>query len=387
MIAKNETTIDPYEDDYNEKVKEALYEWKMKVEEDCYRLNFESLSEKLEGNGIYISAQLLRRMFNPDSDYKVPLKELVAVTQILGIPLNIVCKPFALSNINLETSGILKRRKTKKEEGIEYFFDLFYDGEFYAYYFKKKHLDSISLNGKTPVEGMEIEEVRIRIKNTDNCTILELEELTPHLDFYNKKELSRFVLEGQLYTIRSKMAYSFIKDPEARRTMTIMFNYKSYSKDIMFYRTAAMLTISTNEKQTPLFQKMAIFKERQDLKNPEECDVIRGILALNSNPIMIEEDVFNEMCKNDKILERIKDIQKSKSKSYYTFYESDLRNLQIPCQSEERMKTILKLRQHSCFSAHEIVSEPEYFGEFIKNYQQDQLEKKDRFDSEILKDR
>lgn len=385
MSVEKETIIDPYEDDYNEKVKEALYEWKIELEKDCYRLNFESLSERLEENGILISAQLLRRMFNPDSDYKVPLKELVAVTQILGIPLNIVCKPFSFSNINLETSGILKRRKTKKEEGIEYFFDLFYDGEFYAYYFKQKHLDSISLNGQTPIEGMEIEEARIQINNTDNCTLLELEELTPHRDFYNKEELSRFILEGQLYTIRSKMAYSFIKDPEARRTITLMFNYKSYSKDIMFYRTAAMLTISTNEKQTPLFQKMAIFKERQNLNDPKESDVIRGILALNSNPIMIGAEVFDEMCKNDKILEKIKEIQNPKSRSYYTFNEADLRNLPIPCQSEERMKTILKLRQHSCFPAHEIVSEPEYFGEFIKNYQQAQLEKRDRFDTDLMK--
>ena len=37
----------------------------------------------------------------------------------------------------------------------------------------------------------------------------------------------------------------------------------------MFYRTAAMLTISRNLQSAPLFQKIAMFRVKQDLSDPK----------------------------------------------------------------------------------------------------------------------
>jgi hypothetical protein len=38
------------------------------------------------------------------------------------------------------------------------------------------------------------------------------------------------------------------------------------------------------------------------------------------------------------------------------------------------MKKLLKIRSSSLYPAHEIVSEPDYFADFIKHYQQAQLQ-------------
>ena len=40
---------------------------------------------------------------------------------------------------------------------------------------------------------------------------------------------------------------------------------------------------------------------------------------------------------------------------------------------DEKMRLLLKLRKNSLYPAHEIVTESDYFADFIKHYQQQQL--------------
>ncbi len=148
---------------------------------------------------------------------------------------------------------------------------------------------------------------------------------------------------------------------------SLLFDYHDYTKDVLYYRTAAMTTFSEYpHPQQPLFQKMALFRVKQDLTNPETEKMIRGILTLNSNNILVEKSKFNQMILDNPELSKLNHTLKS----YYSFNETDILNQKLPWSYNEKINAILQLRQVSTSPAQEIISDDKNFSQYTKAVQQ-----------------
>ena len=184
-----------------------------------------------------------------------------------------------------------------------------------------------------------------------------------------------FTLTGNLYHFENPdMAYCFLADELGRRAMALMFTFLNVSSDIRYYLTAGMLAFSINQTHVPLFQKIAMFRVRQDIHNdPEAADVIRGILALNTCPIILDKETLDQLVAEDEDMRKLVSEEKA-MKTCYVFSEAAVSgNAFFIRDEDEKMRKILKLRKSSLNPAHEIVSDPDYFADFIKHYQQRQL--------------
>lgn len=358
---------------YNQKIKERLSEWLDNLRESGFDINFRKLCENLESTyKLKTSEQKLRQMFDPTKPREIKLAELAALAHMLQIPLSTLCEFPNTPAVTLDRPWIYHKEYKNKRPGISKLMNDFYNGKYFAYYFKPKHFDRIDLGGKEPVSSSVIEEATVEIKLEKGEPYVILKESSITHDFYGQKILDNFILKGKLYLIETpKIAYSFLTDPAARRSIALMFEYRDFSKDILYYRTAAMLTVALNEIHTPLFQKIALFRVPQDLSDTANENIIRGILALNTGPIMIEKNLFEE-AKNSEEYSRykLKDLEPKEEKTYYIFSEAAIRDSAHNWTADESVEILLKLREMSIFQAHEIVSEPEYFRNFIKDFQQ-----------------
>lgn len=355
---------------YNDFVKKKLRDWLTQFNADGFELNYKAIATNMKNvYHLATSEQKIRQMFI-ESDREIKLGELVALTHMLNIPLSNFCEFPNTPAVTLERPW--NYTKDKERSGISSFDDAHYNNRYYAYYFKPKHFDRLELGGKNPVNGSAIEEAVIEIEKRNTETYVILKENTVTKDFYNKRTLDQFVLEGKLYLLEnSQLAYSFITDSAGRRAIALMFEYKSFSKDILYYRTAAMLTLSLNETHTPLFQKIALFPIKQNLSDNINEDILRGILSLNTGPIMVEKDVFDNAVDRHLYPEyKLGELEPKEEKTYYIFSEPAIRDSIHNWTADESVKLLLKLREMSIFQSHEIVKETEYFHTFIKHYQQ-----------------
>lgn len=365
---------DEKENLYNQNIKKRLSDWLENLRDMGFDINFRKLYENMESTyKIKTSEQKLRQMFDPTKPREIKLAELAALAHMLQIPLSTLCEFPNTPAVTLEQPWIYPKDNSKKQAGISKLVNEFYNGEYFAYYFKPKHYDRLDLGGKEPVSGSLIEEARLEIRIEKGEPYVILEELSSTRDFYDQKELDRFILKGKLYLIENpKIAYSFITDSAARRAVALMFEYRDFNKDILYYRTAAMLTISSNELHKPLFQKIALFRVPQDLSDVSDESILRGILALNTGPIMIEKNLFDQAKHSEQYSKyKLNELEPKEEKTYYFFSEAAIRDSAHNWSADESVKILLKLREMSIFQAHEIVSEPEHFGIFIKNYQQE----------------
>lgn len=366
---------------YNKKIKQRLSDWLDDLRANGFDVNFEFLAQKMSDDyGISTTAQKLRPMFNTMSDREVKLAELAALAHIIQIPLGELCEfPNAPTITDLQTPYIYPRKKNNDPNAFQQLRNIFYHGQYHAYYFHPKQTDKLDRRGDSPVSGTRIDEATVEIKVVNGEPFVILTEQSVHMDFYGKKVLDHFILKGKIYLIDSaQIAYSFITDEEARRTYTLMFKYRNFSKDILHYITAGMLTFSLNEIHQPLFQKMALFREKQDLTNPICEDIIRGILALNNDPMIIEQDVLDAAIENDVYFgEKLAQLRKDAtlSKPCYQISEQAIRQSSYDWTLEESTEVILKLKELSTSPAHEIIHDQEYFRTFIKIYQQNQMKK------------
>ena len=135
-----------------------------------------------------------------------------------------------------------------------------------------------------------------------------------------------------------------------------------------------MMTFSLNQTHEPLFQKMAVFRVRQDYKAKESSEILRGILALNTSPIIIDELTLKQLSESDDTLRKLLSEENALEKCF-VFSESTIRgNSFFILDENQKVKKLLQIRKNSLFPAHEIISEPDSFADFIKDYQQKQTQ-------------
>lgn len=358
---------------YNDLIKERLYAWKdaFETSNGGVSLNYSAIAKEMEEKfGIFTSPAKIGEMFKIGSPREVKLQELVALAQMFNIPLWDICEFPNAPTSNMDLSKLV-RKSNLMQNAVQHLDNVFYEGDYYCYYFKPKHFQ----DHLKPVEESVIEEAKLSIKIEKGHTTITLEELKTDLTF-DGKPMPSFVLTGDLYHFENtEMAYSFISDSTGRRAMALMFKYLNLSADIRYYMTVGMMTFSLNQTHEPLLQKMAVFRVRQDYKAKESSEILRGILALNTSPIIIDELTLKQLSESDDTLRKLLSEENALEKCF-VFSESTIRgNSFFILDENQKVKKLLQIRKNSLFPAHEIISEPDSFADFIKDYQQRQTQR------------
>lgn len=360
---------------YNSQVKKRLCKWRDDFEaaNAGAKLNYSAIAEKMEMEfGITTSPQKISAIFDTQSKREVKLQELAALCHIFNIPMEEICGFEKTPVSDIERLNLL-RFKSTKHSTIRHLKNPYYNGRYYCYYFRPKHFQ----DKLKPVGESDIEEAMLDIDIEKGNTIVKLTEMKVGKNFYGNETSQSFTLTGKLYHFENTdMAYSFISDENGRRAMALMFTYLNLSADTRYYITVGMMTFAANQTHVPLFQKMAVFRIRQKIyEDIEQANVIRGILALNTCPIVLDQETLDQLIAEDEAIGRL--VAKEKAlKNCYVFSEAAIRSASYFIHDDDaKMQKMLKLRKNSLYPAHEIVSEPDYFADFIKHYQQAQLER------------
>lgn len=362
--------------DYNSLVKKRLFKWKRDFERALgeQTLNYSGIADMMyQRFNIKTSPSKIRAMLDGESDREVKLSELVALAQIFDIPLWNICElPETEENNNYTSSADFSRlvKGKDKSSGIHQLTNQYYADDYYCYYFNTKYHSDCLKSGK----DSKIEEAKMTINIKEGRTIITLKEMQLNTTFCGVPK-SPFEFTGELKLLEnSSIAYSFLSDKDARRAMALMFRYINLNYDIRYYMLVGMLTFSANAIHEPLFQKMAVFRVRQDYTNPQTSEFLHGLLTLNSAPLVIDNDTLQELRKDENFAKLL-----TPDKAVFTncsvFLESSIRSNAYFIQDEtEKMNLIFQLRQNSLYPSQEIVSESEPFTDFIMHYQMHQKE-------------
>ena len=353
--------------DYHEAIKKKLCQWRTKQEnENLMEIDFPMLVQRMQQYGVYTSEQKLKAMFALGNDRKIQLAEIVALCELLRFPLGDIC---ALQRKPDETDFRYPWLK-KKSDGtaakigeITALTDVHYHHEYHCVYFRTRYHSPLELGGRKPAQAIPLKMVKLKIfmENGTSQAILT--------DEYG------FQISGRVFLIeRSRQIFVRLLDAKGLRFIHLLLPYRNYSVDPMYYRTAGMMTISYNDREAPLFQKMAMFRMKPDLRDLATESLIRGILTLDSREIMIEEEDFEALIQEDEAFAELKDFVKPKQ--YYVFREEDFANPKLSWNREERIRKLLHLRQMSELSAHEIVSDSEDLAKFLKEIQESKKEER-----------
>ena len=354
---------------YNKQVKERLTKWKKDFEEaNKVVLNYSAIANALENHfNISTSVQKIAAMFNSEDEREVKLKELVAIMQIFDIPMWDICQYPNNPNSGINTCKLFSKWKEHDGTINELHNDYYYTEcgqSYYCYYFRPKHFQ----NGIKPIEDLFIKEAKMFIFNQDGHTIIKIEEVYSETDSYGPPE-SVFTASGRLYHFKNtNMAYSFISDSVGQRVIALMFTYLDLSADIRYYMTVGMMTFSLSQRQEPLFQKMAVFRVKQNYHEEKTSEILRGILALNSSPLIINEETKKRLEQDDSMRKLLSEGKNSEK--YYIYNETTLGKAFSQADDDKKCQMLLRLLKNSFYPAHEIVSESDLFSDFIKNYQQ-----------------
>lgn len=364
---------------YNATIKERLFRWREAFEASSgLKLNISAIANLMQEQfHITTSPQKISAMFDITSTREVKLAELVALAQIFDIPLWDIC-----SYPNAPSSGIdlhkLVGRSNSATPAVRQLSNPYYAGEYHCYYFRPKHY----ADRLKPVEENSVEEATLTIEQTGGRSTVTFRECKHNTSFFGEP-MPAFTLTGTLYLFENTgMAYCFLSDETGRRAMALMFQYLNLSADVRYYITAGMMTFSVNQTHEPLFQKMAIFRVPQNLENAEEMEILRGILALNTASIALDEETIAQLTQEDERVRRLISPEKALKKCCL-FSEAALRSDAFFIQDEyEKMELLLQVRKHSLFPAHEIVSESDAFADFVRKLQQRQMAERTKTETE-----
>lgn len=355
---------------YNKHVKEKLVKWRDDFEDSINaKLNYSAIAKRMQTDfGIQTSAQKVSAMFDTRSAREVKLQELVALAQIFHFSIWDIC---AFPNTPASNANIWPLVKPNKKHHVPYsqLNDQFFSGTYYCYYFRPKHFAERLM----PVSENDLTEAEMTISIENGRSTVTLKEKYATESFYGEP-MPPFTLTGNIYHFPdTDTAYAFITNENGRRVMSLMFTYLKLIADIRYYMTAAMMTVSRNQVHNPVFQKMAIFRVKQDLSNEEVSNTVRGILSLNTSPIVIDEETLERITSEDETLAKMVSPEKALKKCY-VFSETAIRsNSYFIYDEDQKTQKMLELRKNSMLPAHEIVAEPESFADFIRHYQKKQM--------------
>ena len=364
-INKNDSDRNPGRKAYYQRIKERLVKHEQELNSQGFQLIYSQLAENIYNRyNIETSDQKIRAIFSTGNDREIPLAEMVALCHMLHIPIyDLVDFPDAQS-VEINPPWI---KTSNNASSITHLDNPYYYGTYYCYYFSRRYLDNTVLADKTQSEAARIRSAKLSINEENGMIIARFKETFIDNDFYNSKPLEQNELSGRVNLVgNSSHFYTMLTDSYGKYIISLLFNYYKYNKDIMYYRTAAMTSVSNYPlPRKPVFQKMLLFRVKQNLNDPETENILRGILTLNSNNIIIEKEKFNQLLNDDNDLS----LLSSTSEDYYIFNEDQILNQRLPWSYEDKINKILKLRQHSISPSQEIIQDDKNFSSYIKSMQ------------------
>ena len=359
--------------DYYSQVKERLNNVIRRYEEGGYRVNLSKVAEIISTKyHIDTSYTIIKSIFNSkdsisdDKIRKIPLAELAAICDILQVPMNEICKFDTTPAKELAPSWLIPRR-TNRESLPEVLTNPFYYGKYYCYYFKTKPISNAMLGNKFAAQESDLRTATLEISEKNGFSYATLTETSDTLNFSKDKVLSHFVCEGKMYYLSKRsQAYAALMDEDGNRLVCLMFDFHNYTKDVMFYRTAAMLTTSTEQYPRPIYQKMIILRTELDLNDEYYQIILRGMLSLESNSLIVKKSVYNRLVSENPDLEKFN----SNADECITFIESEILNQHNDLSYEQKKELILLLRQNSHLNIQNIAGEDYDFADMVRHIQQ-----------------
>lgn len=362
-----------FSNDYYSKVKERLNLVVQRYEESGYRVNLSKIAEIISVKyHIDTSYQTVKSIFitkdnsSTERIRKISLAEIAAICDILQVPMNEICKFETTPAKELVPSWLIPRG-TSRDSLPEVLTNQYYYGDYYCYYFKTKPVSNAKLGNKFAAQESEIRTAKLKIFEKHGFSYATLTETSDTLNFSKDRILSHFVYEGKLYYLsKQNQAYATLMDEQGKHIICLMFDYHNYTKDVMFYRTAAMLTTSTEQYPRPIYQKMIILRTELDLEDEYYQKILRGMLSLESNNLLVKKEVFDNLAKNNSNLLKFN----NSPDEYMAFTESEILNQHNDLSYEQKKELILLLRQYSTLNIQNVAGEDYDFADMVRHIQQ-----------------
>ena len=360
---------------YHVKIKEKLAKIMDNYDKMGFSINFERLSDvmKTEYN-LDVSAQKLRAMFDiQNTSRKLQLAELAAVCDILGISLNELCQ-FPSSPVRELNPSWLDPKDDEHKSKIPHILDnRFFYGKYYCYYYKQRPLSGAKLGKKFAAKETPIYCAELNIYEKNGFSYAAMTESFTSQNFDMTHPMESFTYEGKVYLLDNpNQVYMMLMDKGGSHFMCIVFDYQNYTKDVMYYRSAALLTSGTSTKK-PLLEKIIILRQKLDLSNKKHLEMLRGMLTLNAHKISIRKSVFEDLCKEYPNLNTIPRTEES----YIVFNEMEILNHNSDMEYNDKKNSILVLRQNSELPIQCLIDEDGDFHEMVKEFQQSLMKREE----------
>ncbi len=360
-------------DAFYNKVKEEINRIVRRYDENGYKVNLAGITDIIINQyHIDTSYTIIKSIFNtkdnPKSNRirKIPLAELAAICDILQVPMSEICKFDTTPTKELVPSWLIPR-KTNRESLPEVLTNPFYYGKYYCYYFKTKPISNAKLGNKFAAQEADLRTATLEISEKHGFSYATLTETSDTPNFSKEGVLCHFVCEGKIYYLSERnQAYAALMDEDGKRIVCLMFDFHNYTKDVMFYRTAAMLTTSTEQYPRPIYEKIVLLRTELDLKDEYHQRILRGMLTLESNKLLVKKQDYECLVKKNPDLQKFN----SQTDEYLTFIESEILNQHNDLDYEQKKELILLLRQNSYLNIQNVAGEDYDFADMVRHIQQ-----------------
>lgn len=353
---------------YLKTVKQRL---KMRREELAAHYSMDLVIDRLSNvvqkrYGIRTTPSKLKAMFDPEDPRTVPLAELVAVCDILGLSLADVT---AMPVQNHEEFSVWRKESGQPRKlGVAALENKYYEGRYYCYYYRPKKFRGHLVGEQSENEVQPIWQGELNIRREGERTRATFIESNNTYKFDSSGILKPLVLTGDVYLLPNmNQVYTTMSDHGGNRHMSLMFNYYNLVKDVLYYKTASLLTVSVNQYRRPVFQKLVMFRTPLDLSDSAVEEVLRGMLSMNHDEFMVEKEKYDTIMAEYKDLDSQLDKDK---KTFYVFQEQSLFNKRTSMDYTRKVELILKLKSASTAAALEVFEEPEEFAQYARKLQE-----------------
>ena len=358
--------------DYYTKVKERLIEEIRRYYDAGFIVNVSRITDIIiDKYHIDTSYQIIQSIFKPQDKgqkvRKIPLAELVALCDILQIPISKVSQFENMPSQELNPPWLIP--KNPNQDNLpDTLTNPFYYGDYYCYYFKAKPKSNARLGNQFPAKETMIKTAKLKISEKNDFSYATLTETLDTLNFEQNRLLENFVYEGKVYYLsKPNQIYTALMDQDGKHLICLMFDFHNYTKDVMYYRTAAMLTSTIEQHPRPIYQKMIILRSELDLNNDEHLRTLRGMLSLESHKLLVKKEDLAHLINDYPELSHLN----HKTEEYASFSEYEILNQQSDMTYEQKKNLILLLRQNSSLNIQNVAGEDFDFSDMVRRIQQE----------------
>lgn len=358
---------------FNENLTQNLVKYRSMIEQKCgFSLDTARLTELLKDRNIKVTKSTVDAVFN-DPQRAVPLDVLVGICDIWGINIaDVIPCQERQKYSEKDYSSVWKHDNTKPNpHGFAPLPQRFYGGTYYCYFFRPTFLFERIQKGKSETETQPIYLAKLQLECNNGHTTALFEQLEVSANFERTGLMEPLILNGSAnLLIDFNQVQIDLMDSRGIRGMSIMFPYIHLARDVLYSQVGAVFNISSEQYRHPVFQKMAIFRTKLDLRNSNVESVLRGILSMNSHQLLIEKGKFEKLCEEHPVISQFP----HRKGEYFVLYEDSVYN-ELPMIDGlnflQLTEYIMLLRNISSSPAILRVREHDRYPAFSKRFQQE----------------